>query len=200
MMSSAHVINRLDFRDLAQLPQLEGREPSQSMWHPWIARWATGKRVLDVGSGVSSLKQDLLALGAVIVTTQDPCSWCRCDLTEDVGMLAQQPRRWDVVTCLDVIEHVVDYGRFALNLAQLAAERVIITTPGVLVTGNCNPHHYHEFRCNEVVQLLEASGLRIEVLRVYDGPQMIEREGQAARELAASDPVVNPMGFVFARA
>jgi hypothetical protein len=147
-------VNRLDFRDLAQLPQLEGREPSQSMWHPWIARWATGKSVLDVGSGVSTLKRDLLALGAASVTTQDPCAWCHC-------------------------------------------ERVIITTPGVLVTQNANPHHYHEFRCNELVQLLEATGLRLEVLRVYDGPQMIEREGQAARKLAASDPAVSPMGFVF---
>jgi hypothetical protein len=187
-------VNRLDFRDLAQLPQLEGREPSQSMWHPWIARWATGKSVLDVGSGVSTLKRDLLALGAASVTTQDPCAWCHCDVCDPIEDLRGP---FDLVTCIDVTEHVVDYGSFAFHLAQLAVERVIITTPGVLVTQNANPHHYHEFRCNELVQLLEATGLRLEVLRVYDGPQMIEREGQAARKLAASDPAVSPMGFVF---
>jgi 2-polyprenyl-3-methyl-5-hydroxy-6-metoxy-1,4-benzoquinol methylase len=157
-------VNRLDFRDLAQLPQLEGREPSQSMWHPWIARWATGKSVLDVGSGVSTLKRDLLALGAASVTTQDPCAWCHCDVCDPIEDLRGP---FDLVTCIDVTEHVVDYGSFAFHLAQLAVERVIITTPGVLVT------------------------------RVYDGPQMIEREGQAARKLAASDPAVSPMGFVF---
>jgi hypothetical protein len=192
-------INRLDFRDLVRLPQIEGREPSQSMWHPWIAHWATGKTVLDVGSGVSTLKRDLLALGAASVTTQDPCAWCQCDLAGDVESLAAMPRHWDLVTCIDVIEHVVDYGRFAWHLAWLAVERVIITTPGVLVTQNANPHHYHEFRCDELVQLIEATSLRLEVLRVYDGPRLVECEGQAARELAASDPAVSPMGFVFRR-
>lgn len=189
-------INRLDFVDLAHVEQVEGREPLQGMWHSWIAQWTQRKTVLDVGSGLSTIKADLLAAGALEVKTQDPCAWCPCDYSCPVEQIEA---RYHVVTSLDVIEHVVSYGQFAHHLARIAWERVIITTPGVLVHLNVHPYHYHEFRCDEVVQLFEAAGMILEHLCLYEAQRRIDASGLEARAIAAQEPRVHPMGFVFVK-
>jgi hypothetical protein len=201
-----HVLNRTEgFRDLAVTPGVEGREPCQGFWHEWISGWTKGLRVLDVGDGVSTLGEDLLARGVQSVTTQDPCEWCPVDEHRTVEELAWASERWDVVTSTDVLEHIVDYGRWARALVQLADKYVIITTPGVAVTFNRNVNHYHEFYPNEVVQLFEAAGAKLHVVRFYRGPadltlprtEILDAIGDAARKLAATVIDVHPLGFVF---
>ena len=193
-----HVLNRTEgFRDLAVTPGVEGREPCQAGWHEWISGWTKGLTVLDVGSGVSSLKEDLLARGTKSVTTQDPCDWCQVDEHRTVEELAWASERWDVVTSLDVIEHIVDYGRWVRALSELSARWVIITTPGVAVTHNVNVNHYHEFLPNEIVQLFEAAGTKLYAVRFYRGPELLDAQGDAARKLATTVIDVHPLGFVF---
>jgi hypothetical protein len=191
-------INRtVGFRDLAITPGVAGREPTQAFWHSWIAEFTIGKRVLDVGSGVSTVKEDLLALGTASVTTQDPCDWCPTDLHLPVEALVLAGQTWDVVTCLDVFEHIVDYGRFARSLVALADHSVIITTPGGHITRNVNVNHYHEFLPNEVVQLFEAAGARLHSIRFFQGITPIDATVPKAWKLAATELEVHPLGFVF---
>jgi len=201
-----HVINRTDgFRDLAITPGVAGREPCQGFWHDWISGWTKGNTVLDVGSGVSSLKEDLLARGALTVTTQDPCGWCPVDEHHTLEEMARWRESWGIVTSTDVLEHIVDYGRWVRALVQLANKYVIITTPGVAVTHNVNVNHYHEFMPNEVVQLFEAAGVTLHAVRFYRGPddlnlprtEILDALGDAARKLAATLIDVHPLGFVF---
>lgn len=186
-------INKRDFTDVARLDQEDGRGDCQAAWHPWAASFAKGMTLLDVGSGVSH-PQDMIPMGVALVTTQDPCAWCKADITCDVSEIGD---KWDVVTCFDVIEHVVDYGRFARHLARLASKRVIITTPGVQVTGNAHHYHYHEFLANEVVQLFEAAGMTLEAVKLGTSNGEFNATGNGARRLCADEPVVSPMGFVF---
>ena len=201
-----HVINRTEgFRDLAVTPGVAGREPCQGFWHDWISGFTKGLSVLDVGSGVSTLKDDLMARGARSVTTQDPCTDCPVDEHRTVEELAWASERWDVVTSTDVLEHIVDYGRWARALVQLATRYVIITTPGEAMTHNVNVNHYHEFLPNEVVQLFEAAGATLHAIRFYHGPddltvprtKILDAIGAEARRLAATLIDVHPLGFVF---
>lgn len=186
-------INKLKFTDLGVASGILGREDAQSMWYPWAASWVQGMTVLDVGSGVSNPKA-MVAMGVKSVTTQEPGPGCPADIksaVEDVRGL------WDAATCFDVIEHVVDYGRFVGHLARIARKKVIITTPGVQVTRNSHVYHYHEFLANEVVQLFGAAGMQLEAVRFYTETGLMDRTGQAAYRLCAEEPVVSPMGFVF---
>jgi len=187
-------INRLDFIDLVKLPQVVGREDCQRSWYPWIASWAQGCTMLDVGSGVAR-PQDMVPMGVGKVTTQEPQPWCGAEIQCDVSEI--RFLKWDVVISTDVLEHVVDYGKFAFHLARLAEKRVIITTPGRQVRKNQHVFHYHEFLCNEVVQLFEATGMSLEAVRLYEGDQQIDLLGYDARKKCAEEPVVHPMGFVF---
>lgn len=189
-------INRLDFSDVAKLNQKEGRGDCQRMWYPWIASYAKGMTLLDVGAGVAH-PQDMVPMGVASVTAQEPCAWCGQEIQCDVSEI--KDRSWDVVSCMDVLEHVVDYGRFAFHLARLANKRVIITTPGRQVTRNQHIYHYHEFYCNEVVQLFEATGMTLEAVCLYAAQERIDASGDEARRIAASEPVVHPMGFVFTK-
>ena len=200
VVPAMHIINRIEgFRDLAGLPGRTGREPCQGFWHPWIAQFTQGFAVLDVGSGISTIKVDLVTYGAKSVETQDPCEWCPTDTHTPVEELARNGPCADVVTCLDVMEHVVNYGAFARDLVRLATKRVIITTPGVGVTKNANVHHYHEFYPNEVVQLFTAAGAKLEAVRFYfNGEKSVKDAAwNLATELAAKEFDVHPLGFVF---
>ena len=189
-------INRLDFVDVAKLAQKDGRNDCQRMWYPWVASWAQGCSLLDVGSGVAR-PQDMIPMGVKAVTTQEPQPWCGADILCDVSEIMFL--KWDVVSSMDVLEHVVDYGKFAYHLARLANKRVVITTPGRQVTKNQHLYHYHEFLCNEVVQLFEATGMSLEAVCLYEGQKRWDLLGYDARNKCAEEPVVHPMGFVFTK-
>jgi hypothetical protein len=195
-----HVINRVEgFVDLANTPGIPGREPCQGGWHPWIGEFARGLTVLDVGSGVSAIKEDLLTFGAKSVERQDACTWCQVEIHEPISSLVIRGQKWEVVTCLDVIEHIVDYGRFARDLVNLSEWWVIVTTPGAFITHNANVHHYHEFLPNEVVQLFEAAGAGLHAIRFfrYSDGLVLDATGEEARKHAATLLDVHPLGFVF---
>lgn len=153
--------------------------------------------MLDVGAGCSTLKGDLLAWGASKVTTQDPCDWCHTDVHTDVLELAENGIFADVVTSADVLEHIVDYGRWARALVKLASRLVIIITPGGGGSLSAHVYHYHEFVPDEVVQLFEAAGARLHAIRFFKGDTSMEAVGEEARRLAAKEIAVHPLGFVF---
>lgn len=189
--------NKPDFVDLAKVDGTSGREDYQRPWYPWIEPWVRELTVLDVGAGVSRSKEWACPNGAASVTTQDPCAWCGCDLSVDVHELVDKGMRWDAVTCLDVIEHVVDYGRFARALMRLANRRVLVTTPNVLVSQNLREYHYHEFMPDELVQLFEAAGGLLLAVRWLENGGWRDLEGVAARDWARGNPALHPVGFVF---
>jgi len=159
------------FIDLAVRPGTDGRGDSQWGWLDYVRDIFIRKTVLDVGSGNSTTKA---RLPQSIVTTHEPCQECGADLQCDISEIKGQ---WDAVLCLDVIEHVKNYGRFAAHLSRLSRHWLFLTTPGVEVTGNTSVFHFHEFHPWEILQLLEAVGFtlgkawtqRWAGLAIYDG-------------------------------
>lgn len=144
------------FIDLAKRPGSDGRGDCQWGWLDRVRDLFLNRTVLDVGSGNSTTKE---RLPQSIVTTHEPCGECGADIQCDISEIEGQ---WDAVLCLDVIEHVKDYGRFASHLSRLSRHWLFLTTPGAEVTANKSPYHFHEFHPWEIIQLLEAVGFTLD--------------------------------------
>lgn len=114
-----------------------------------------------------------------IVTTHEACLECPADIHGDLAQV--ESSSFYMVTCFDVIEHVVDYGKLAFDMARIAQKFVFITTPGAEAAGNTSPYHFHEFHPWEILQLLEATGLSLEQAwgQQWAGPAQYENGAPA---------------------
>lgn len=81
-----------------------------------------------------------------------------CSLIEEF----KSEKTYDVVTALEVIEHVIDPRGFAEKLLQLAHKRVIISTPhklGYFGENNRDPYHIHCFDENSIAEVLKGMNI-----------------------------------------
>ena len=149
---------KTDFIDLAKQGGEYGRGDDQWPWYQTFRPWMANKTILDVGTGISKIKARLTEFGFNSqVTTHEASEDCVADMHGDIEHIESGFRQ--VVTCFDVVEHVKNYGRFVYNLARIASEHLIVTTPGFEITKNTNPCHWHEFLPDELCELIEATGM-----------------------------------------
>jgi 2-polyprenyl-3-methyl-5-hydroxy-6-metoxy-1,4-benzoquinol methylase len=103
-----------------------------------VAHWPRG-RLLEVGAGTGALAARLRQLGFQVSA---------CDLFPDQFQAADIPftvadvsealpypdQRFEIITCLETIEHLEDQFRFARECARLLVPggRLLITTPNIL--------------------------------------------------------------------
>jgi hypothetical protein len=145
---------RIDFTDLAVHGGSDGRHDCQWGWYDTIRDIARGKTLLDVGTGLSKIKE---RLPEATITTHEACEKCPADIHGDLANVLSDS--FHIVTCFDVVEHVVNYGFLVKDMARIAQKLVFITTPGYEAAGNRNPWHFHEFHPWEILQVCEAAGL-----------------------------------------
>ena len=100
-----------------------------------------GRRALDVGCGAGLLAEPLARLGAAvtaidaaaenIAVARDHARGLRIDYRVG-GVEAAAGERFDLVTCLEVIEHVADPAAFVRGLAEAVAPggMLVMSTPG----------------------------------------------------------------------
>jgi 2-polyprenyl-6-hydroxyphenyl methylase/3-demethylubiquinone-9 3-methyltransferase len=100
-----------------------------------------GKTALDVGCGAGLLAEPLARLGAavtgldasssVIQVARDHARASHLEIDYRSGELAEVTEQFDLITCMEVIEHVADPGAFVKELAgRLAADGLLImSTP-----------------------------------------------------------------------
>ncbi len=124
-----------------------------------FASHCAGGTVIDVGCGLGLGTQILTRSGARVVATDiegTALHYARETYPVDAGYvqgsathLPFASRSFDFVTCVDVIEHIPDYGRALEEMKRVARRGVLISTPNRLPE-NTNPdgtprNYWHVF-------------------------------------------------------
>jgi 2-polyprenyl-3-methyl-5-hydroxy-6-metoxy-1,4-benzoquinol methylase len=123
-----------------------GREPTQMGWYQYVAKQTKADElVLDVGAGTCAglnafAAQGIFAMG--LERDERMRGWHNRLIIADIADLP--PRSIDVVTCFDVIEHVVDDTDFLRHLLRITRRRLYVTTPNFTRSGALNGHHARE--------------------------------------------------------
>lgn len=146
----------------------------QLHWYKHASQFVKGKWVLDAGAGSGYGLMVFREAGAAFAAGFDPLP-----LSEDVqqGIIeAYDNASFDIVTAMDVIEHIEDDVSFLRNLLRVARECVFLSTPNWNVSKACNPFHAREYTPLELAALLQthASGWT-PTLWVSDAALAIER-------------------------
>lgn len=155
-----------------------------------------GRRALDVGCGAGLLAEPLARLGAAVTAVDGApevievarAHAAAADLGIDyrcmeVVLLQSEPQRFDVITCMEVLEHVDNVDAFLASLASLLAPGgiLLLSTPNrtalsyaVLITAGeqllrlvpRGAHDWNRFLTpDELRQALAQVGLRVEAMR-----------------------------------
>lgn len=135
-----------------------GRGLGQMGWYHYAAdHLVEGKSVLDVGCGLGG-GLDVLAKAAAAADGQDlDPRLARDDVT--IGPVEEIPdKSFDVVTCIDVIEHVEQDEAFVLQLGRIARETVFVTTPNWSLSRCRWPYHVREYTPRQLRALLSTIG------------------------------------------
>lgn len=125
-----------------------GREPCQMGWYEWIGKnYCKNKTVLDIGAGMCNGIKLLRKLETKEVWGQDIDTDLQYQdeqlLIKDVSDLPS--KSFDIVTCLDVIEHIIDDLPFFYHLQRIAKETIFITTPNFSRSKAQNHCHCREY-------------------------------------------------------
>ena len=132
-----------------------GREPSQMGWYEFVGLRHNGESVLDVGCGMGVGVAFMNHFGCLAIGVDSdirlqsrPMTFTK--LPSEIYGRRMTP--YDVVTCIDVIEHVVDDLPFMEELKRLATKAVYVSTPNFARSKARNEHHAREYTIGEFAE------------------------------------------------
>lgn len=131
-----------------------GREPCQLGWYEWIGKkYCINKTVLDSGAGMCDGVKLLREIGSKEVWGQDID--IRLKHLDDNLIITSIDnifsKSYDVVTCFDVIEHIIEDIEFFNKLIQIPKEVLAITTPNFSRSKAQNHCHCREYTIPQFV-------------------------------------------------
>lgn len=147
----------------------------------WAAQFAAGRRVLDAGCGVGYGSAMLAKAGALEVIGVDLAA----DVVEDaaanyqltnlvfaaenVEELAYEGRRFDLVVCFEVIEHLVNRDRALDEFRRVLAPDglLVLSSPNRDTYPPGNPHHIHEYLPEELRSELQVRFSEVQLHRQH---------------------------------
>lgn len=138
---------------------LKGREPAQMGWYAFASTLVTGQTVLDVGCGSGEGLKLLAAKAQRAVGIDLDERLMRPDLDVRIVDISQLPdHSFDVVVCIDVIEHVEEDEAFVKQLARVAGRLLFVSTPNYALHRNLHPYHVREYTPYEFTRLFSSYG------------------------------------------
>ena len=137
----------------------EHRESTQLGWYNWIARQCVNRTVLDVGCGMGNgLKLLEQAPGSKVVGVDEDSKLSQV-VDNYICGLDNIKTQFGIVTCIDVIEHVVDDIEFFRKLRSIATWKLFITTPNFSRSYARNTAHCREFTISQFMNILKPDEL-----------------------------------------
>ena len=138
---------------------LAGRTPSQMGWYEFVADAARGQSVLDVGCGSGEGLRLLAARASSALGIDLDDRLRRSDVNVRIMSVADVPdRSFDLVVCVDVIEHIENDRAFVAELFRVARKAVFVSTPNYAVSFNRHPYHVREYTPAAFVRLFDRYG------------------------------------------
>lgn len=137
-------------------------------WYEWISEQVPWDQILDVGAGIGAgvaylryLRNDDDEDAPEIIGFDTDCRLSRFPGITVAASLFEAFGDWkfNVVTCVDVIEHIVDDLSFFAELNQFARSRLYITTPNLTHSHCLNEHHAREYTCAEFADIFKPDEL-----------------------------------------
>jgi 2-polyprenyl-3-methyl-5-hydroxy-6-metoxy-1,4-benzoquinol methylase len=149
--------DQLTVRQCGDVDVEAGRGPGQLGWYEYASRLFAGKSILDAGCGLGH-GLEILRSRAALAHGQDLDSRLAAEGVRIGPIEEVEPRSYDVVTSIDVIEHVDDPAGFAARLASIAREAIFLTTPNWTASRCAWPFHLREYTPIELEELLRPLG------------------------------------------
>lgn len=187
------------------------RDGDQATRYLFAERFCRGARVLDFGCGSGfgapllasafksylgvDLDKEAISFAENVIGPQVPGTHFAHVTGDPVESLGSE--KFDVIVCLEVIEHVHDAGTLIVALEKLVRPGglIIISTPNGLRTAHnsrlfWNPYHIDEFSANELDAILNSKFAGVEwfcqyrfdqIDRIYSGITRQTLEGECKR-------------------
>jgi hypothetical protein len=124
-----------------------GRTPSQLGWYDWIGEREAGKKILDVGAGMCKGMEAMEQYGCDVsgFEIDERLNGLHDKLTIGQSLDIFEDNSFDVVTCVDVVEHVVGDVPLIENMKRIANERIYVSTPNFSRSHAQNVAHCREY-------------------------------------------------------
>lgn len=139
-----------------------GREPCQMGWYEWIGKnYCINKTVLDVGAGMCEGMKLLRKIGVKEISGQEIDKRLQyLDNNLIINNIHEiQSKSFDIVICLDVIEHVINDLDFFRHLPRIAKEKIFITTPNYSRSKAQNHCHCREYTIPQFINIFQPNEL-----------------------------------------
>jgi 2-polyprenyl-3-methyl-5-hydroxy-6-metoxy-1,4-benzoquinol methylase len=134
-----------------------GRGAGQLDWYRFAAKRVTNNVVLDVGCGLG-IGLKLLAETASIANGQDIDPRLAAPNVVIGELKGFEAKSVDVITLIDVIEHLDQPRLLLTQLARIAREGVFLTTPNWTASRCQWPYHVREYTPRELLAELRPFG------------------------------------------